>query len=83
MYNRLQGSGRLIREDAWELCTLFDVNFRPERMSVAELEHHFRWLVQELYSEQATAERQQRFRRQLSRVIKNERSKGREVDGES
>lgn len=72
LYDRLQLSGRLINDNAWELCTLFDVNFQPERMTVAELEENFRWLVQELYSEQATKERQRRFYQQLRQVIKDE-----------
>jgi radical SAM superfamily enzyme YgiQ (UPF0313 family) len=73
LYDRLQRSGRLIKDNAWELCTLFDVNFRPERMTVAELEENFRWLVQELYSEQAKKERQQIFYRQLRHIVRDER----------
>ena len=73
LYDRLQQSDRLINDNAWELCTLFDVNFQPEKMTVAELERNFYWLVQELYSEQATKQRQQGFYRQLHQVIRDER----------
>src|SRR5262249_27432483 len=38
LYERLCREGRLLQNNAWELCTLFDVNFRPAQMSVAELE---------------------------------------------
>ncbi|HKO10651.1 MAG TPA: radical SAM protein [Acidobacteriaceae bacterium] len=62
LYARLQGEGRLLREEAWELCTLFDVNFRPSHMTVAELESGFRQLAALIYSEQATQERRERFR---------------------
>ena len=48
LYDRLQRSGRLIKDDAWELCTLFDVNFQPENMTVAELEENFCRLAQAL-----------------------------------
>ena len=29
LYSRLKREGRLLREEAWEMCTLFDINFRP------------------------------------------------------
>lgn len=73
LYDRLQRSGRLIKDSAWELCTLFDVNFQPEKMTVAELEENFRWLAQELYSEQAKKERQQSFYQQLRHAMRDER----------
>jgi radical SAM superfamily enzyme YgiQ (UPF0313 family) len=62
LYARLQREGRLLREEAWELCTLFDVNFRPSHMTVAELESGFRQLAALIYSEEATQERRERFR---------------------
>jgi radical SAM superfamily enzyme YgiQ (UPF0313 family) len=62
LYARLRGEGRLLREEAWELCTLFDVNFRPSHMTVAELESGFRRLAALIYSEETTQERRERFR---------------------
>ena len=62
LYARLQREGRLLREEAWDLCTLFDVNFRPSHMTVAELESGFRQLAALIYSEEATQERRERFR---------------------
>ncbi len=61
MHERLEREGRLLRPGAWELCTLFDVNVRPRGMSVEELTSGFRWLVERLYSAEATAARRQRF----------------------
>jgi radical SAM superfamily enzyme YgiQ (UPF0313 family) len=61
LYHRLKLEGRLLREKAWELCTLFDVNFRPAKMSVAELEAGLRNLGGRLYSAEFTAERRSRF----------------------
>jgi radical SAM superfamily enzyme YgiQ (UPF0313 family) len=29
LYERLRREGRILRDGAWELCTLFDVNFQP------------------------------------------------------
>jgi hypothetical protein len=36
LYDRLLREGRILKEGAWELCTLFDVNFKPDRASVTE-----------------------------------------------
>ena len=68
LYGRLKESGRLLHEDSWELCTLFDVNFEPQNMDVAGLESGFRELVATLYSDEFVAERKRRFRRQLRDV---------------
>ena len=65
LYDRLLREGRLIDETAWELCTLFDVNFRPSGMTVKELEDNFVWLAKELYSEQASRARRMAFFRKL------------------
>ena len=72
LYRRLRQQGRLLHERAWELCTLFDVNFVPDGMSVDELESNFRWLVNELYSDEATQQRRSRFHRQLREVKRSE-----------
>lgn len=61
LYERLKREGRLLREEAWELCTLFDVNFRPAKMEVAELEAGLRNLAGRIYSEEFTRERRARF----------------------
>jgi radical SAM superfamily enzyme YgiQ (UPF0313 family) len=63
LYHRLRSEGRLLGEDTWEQCTLFDVNFQPQHMTASELEEGLRWLIQELYSEEAIRERRQRFRK--------------------
>lgn len=61
LYDRLRDGGRLLREGAWELCTLFDVNFQPTGMSVRELELGLRDLAAQLYDADATRERRERF----------------------
>jgi radical SAM superfamily enzyme YgiQ (UPF0313 family) len=68
LYARLRNEGRILREDAWELCTLFDVNFQPSHMSVAELEHGLRELARRLYDENATSQRQASFRNRLRMI---------------
>ena len=61
LYGRLQREGRLLEEMFWDRCTLFDVNYRPARMSVDDLEEGLRWLFGELYSAEETHARQRRF----------------------
>lgn len=64
LYARLAREGRLLTEQFWSGCTLFDVNYRPARMSVAELESGLRWLFSELYSQPETALRKRGFVKQ-------------------
>jgi radical SAM superfamily enzyme YgiQ (UPF0313 family) len=61
LYARLQREGRLLADRFWDRCTLFDVNYRPSRMSVEQLEKGLRWLFGELYSEVAYAARKRAF----------------------
>jgi radical SAM superfamily enzyme YgiQ (UPF0313 family) len=65
LYDRLRNENRLLHKDAWELCTLFDVNFRPALMSVSELESGFRSLAEKLYRADVTKERRERYRQRL------------------
>jgi radical SAM superfamily enzyme YgiQ (UPF0313 family) len=62
LYERLKREGRILRDEAWELCTLFDVNFQPLHMNVAELEAGLRRLGARLYSEEFTQQRRLAFR---------------------
>lgn len=61
LYDRLKREGRLLRDESWEFCTLFDVNFQPAKMTVAELEAGLRSLAGRIYSTEFTAERRSRF----------------------
>ena len=67
LYARLLAEGRIIREKAWELCTLFDINIQPKNMSVAELQSGFMSLARRLYSAEETSERRRGFVRRLRR----------------
>ena len=58
---------RLLDETAWEKCTLFDVNFRPDGMSVSELERGLLELGQRLYSAEEKKSRMRAFRRQYQK----------------
>ncbi|RKZ13614.1 B12-binding domain-containing radical SAM protein [bacterium] len=65
LYERLLASDRLIEPEAWKFCTLFDVNFVPDAMTVTELEQGFRWLAERIYSEEMTQQRRRRFRERM------------------
>jgi radical SAM superfamily enzyme YgiQ (UPF0313 family) len=64
LYSRLEAEGRLLQPNAWETCTVFDVNIQPTGMSVDDLREGFRSLVVDLYSEDAKKRRASAFRRQ-------------------
>lgn len=65
LYDRLRRAGRLIKPDAWKLCTLFDVNYEPIGMTADELAKGMRWLTTRLYSAEATERRRRRFFEQV------------------
>ncbi len=61
LYDRLHTAGRLLDAEAWEACTLFDVNYVPEKMSVTGLEQGFRGLARRIYDTGFIEERRRRF----------------------
>jgi radical SAM superfamily enzyme YgiQ (UPF0313 family) len=61
LYLRLAREGRLLYPQAWERCTLFDLNYRPTPMTQSELVHGFHSLTERLYSAEMTAWRKDRF----------------------
>jgi radical SAM superfamily enzyme YgiQ (UPF0313 family) len=65
LYARLKQEGRIIRDKAWELCTLFDINFTPKNMSLSELQSGFLKLAKQLYSKEETDNRRRKFRQRL------------------
>jgi len=67
LYDRLLKENRIIEPGRWELCTLFDVNFLPAKMSVQELRNGIYWLSGELYSAECTERRRRPFFKQHRR----------------
>jgi len=65
LYQRLEGEGRLLYPGEWNRCTLFDVNFRPDRMSVETLETGLRELMAKVYNKEFTEWRRNQFFRRL------------------
>jgi len=68
LYSRLLAEGRILEPGAWERCTLFDVNFVPERMTVDELERGFRDLMVRIYDRTFVSNRRRDFFRNLRAV---------------
>jgi radical SAM superfamily enzyme YgiQ (UPF0313 family) len=61
LYARLMREGRILQPGRWDLCTMFDVNFVPKNMTVAELRDGIYWLAERLYSESCLIKRRQPF----------------------
>jgi radical SAM superfamily enzyme YgiQ (UPF0313 family) len=61
LHARLKREGRLLRETYWDRCTLFDVNFVPKGMSVADLEQGLEYLMGSLYTAEESARRRESF----------------------
>lgn len=64
LHRRLAREGRLLGDRGWSHYTLFDVTYRPDRMSAAELEAGFHALLRTVYSA-AAAERRAALRRHI------------------
>jgi len=61
LYGRLLAEGRIIRPCAWDMCTLFDVNYIPRRMSPERLQRGLIDLATRLYDRDFIKDRRQRF----------------------
>lgn len=72
-YAQLKSQGRLLQEDAWERCTLFDINFQPSGMTVEELRGGLKRLMAVLYGDEATRERREHFRKRCLRNMRRVR----------
>ncbi len=65
LYRRLKQQGRILNDGAWNLCTLFDVNFVPTGMSPEALQQGLIDLAARVYDPEFVRERRQRFFREL------------------
>jgi len=61
LHERMRREGALLKERYWERCTLFDVTYRPKRMTAEELEAGMRWLFGELYNEREYIRRKRQY----------------------
>jgi hypothetical protein len=70
LHQRLTEEGRILVEDASETCTLFDINFQPDSMSVEDLRTGYMNLLTKIYDEEFVARRYRSFRRHLRKNVK-------------
>jgi radical SAM superfamily enzyme YgiQ (UPF0313 family) len=68
LHDRLQREGRIIQPGRWDMCTLFDINYRPRDMSPEDLDEGFKRLAVELYGDEFTRWRRSTFRENLRRT---------------
>jgi radical SAM superfamily enzyme YgiQ (UPF0313 family) len=73
LHARLKKERRLLREQYWDRCTLFDVNFVPKNMTVEDLEQGLEYLMGSLYTTEETGRRRGGF---VARAMKARRSAG-------
>ena len=65
LYQRFEKENRILEPNAWQKCTLFDVNFCPANMNPKELADGFKQLVVKLYTEEFTGWRRNNFKKYL------------------
>jgi radical SAM superfamily enzyme YgiQ (UPF0313 family) len=70
LYRQLHRQGRLLADRDWSHYTLFDVTYRPDRLSVEDLAHGFREAVQAVFAA-GPAARRERIRRDVLRARRN------------
>jgi radical SAM superfamily enzyme YgiQ (UPF0313 family) len=61
LYDRLLREGRILEPKRWDLCTLFDVNYQPQNMTVDQLRNGLYWLAERLYSAENLRKQRQPF----------------------
>lgn len=61
LYDRLKREGRLLEPTAWERCTLFDINYQPKNMEIAELRAGLVHLMERVYDREFVSRRRSRF----------------------
>lgn len=69
LYERLKKSARLLEEQFWDKCTLFDVTYIPDKLSVAELETGFKDLMRDIYSDDTVTSRKEKFRKRIKNKL--------------
>jgi radical SAM superfamily enzyme YgiQ (UPF0313 family) len=72
LLERLEREGRVLQPGRWDLCTLFDVNYRPRGMSPDELREGLRSLSASLYSAEGVRARRRVFFERLRRRVRSD-----------
>jgi radical SAM superfamily enzyme YgiQ (UPF0313 family) len=81
--DRLERQGRLLAEDDWACCTLFDATFVPARMTVRELEEGLMQVFRDLYAPARVRARRRRFREHVRAGRRRASDRGRRISARS
>lgn len=73
LYEQLLSENRIIKKQAWQLCTLFDINIYFRLMTTEDFDRDFKKLVQELYGEEFTRWRKENFKRKYLKQLNYEK----------
>lgn len=65
LHHQLKNENRLLAENYWDKCTLFDATFHPKNFSVGEFENSFQNLMTHIYSDTCVKDRKAHFRKIL------------------
>ena len=69
LYTRLKQEKRLLADNNWNKCTLFDVNFIPANFTVEELEHYFEELMSNIYASETVKQRRSTFKQTIKNKL--------------
>lgn len=72
LYHQLKSENRLLEENYWDKCTLFDATFQPKNFTVKEFENSFQTLMTNIYSDKTVKERKSHFKA----IIKSKNNSG-------
>jgi len=72
LYDQLKKENRLLTDQFWDKCTLFDVNYIPKNFTVEELEKNFQYLMKEVYASANVKERKNKFKETLKNKINSQ-----------
>lgn len=69
LYHQLKKENRLLEENYWEKCTLFDATFKPKNFTVQEFETNFQNLMTNIYADKNVKNRKVHFKTILKNKI--------------
>ena len=62
LYHQLRNENRLLAEQYWDKCTLFDATFAPKNFSVQDFENSFQNLMTNIYADPVVRARKAHFK---------------------
>jgi radical SAM superfamily enzyme YgiQ (UPF0313 family) len=71
LYQQLKKENRLLQDQYWDKCTLFDVTFAPKNFTPNELEDHFSALMSNVYNPAVVTERKRKFRQIIKKNVRH------------